>query len=88
MKTRPFQTIGVELPRPGNGTRHETFSFVLQRSGRFFSLARPLPSGPRHPGQFAAETDAVRAHQSQETAQHRHVVALYPHLSVMDHGTK
>src|SRR6266849_9182363 len=87
MKTRPPHTTGVELPRSGNGTRQETFSFVLQWSGRFFSAARPLPSGPRQPGQFAADSDAVRAHPSQETARQRHgVAALYPHVSGMDNG--
>src|SRR3974390_1671099 len=74
-KTLPPQTIGVELPRLGNGTRQETFSFVLQRSGRLLSAARPLPCGPRHPGQFAAATDAVSPTQSQQTARHRRGVA-------------
>src|SRR5688572_7690848 len=69
MKTRSPQTIGVELPRSGNGTRQATFSFVLQRSGRFFSLATPLPPGPRKPGQFAAQADEVRTQQRQTTAQ-------------------
>src|SRR5688572_22683743 len=70
MKTRSPQTIGVELPRSGTGTRQATFSFVLQRSGRFFSLATPLPPGPRKPGQFAAHADVISAHQSQAMTRH------------------
>src|SRR5262245_1092710 len=61
MRIRLPQAIGVELPRSGNGTRQATFSFVLQRSGRFFSAATPLPPGPRHPGQFAPGTGEVSA---------------------------
>jgi hypothetical protein len=92
MKTRPPHTTGVELPRSGNATRQRTFSFVLQRSGRFFPAATPLPSGPRKPGQFAAETDAVSTHQSQQTARHRHVrqilAASHRDVAGMDNGTR
>jgi len=64
-KTRSRHSAGVELPRSGSGTRQHTFSFVLQWSGRFFSVAMPLPSGPRHPGQFAAVARAANAIQAQ-----------------------
>ena len=69
MNTLSPQTIGVELPRSGKVTRQATFSFVLQRSGRFFSLATPLPPGPRKPGQLAPHAEVINAHQSQATAQ-------------------
>jgi hypothetical protein len=69
-KTLSPHTAGVELPRSGNDTRQRTFSFVLQRSGRFFSAATPLPSGPRHAGQFAADTETASAHQSQQIARY------------------
>src|SRR5437868_13084525 len=62
MKTRLFQTMGVELPRSGRGTRHLTFLSVDQWMGRFFSLEMPWPAGPRHIGQFSAR--AVRTNRS------------------------
>src|SRR5262245_59806188 len=66
MKTCSFQTIGVELPRSGSATRQRTFSFVLQRKGRFVLRQIPLPSAPRHAGQLSAsagklETDTTTA---------------------------
>src|SRR5687768_12973998 len=53
MNTASRQTIGVELPRSGNGVRQRTFSLVPQRKGSLESRATPVPSGPRHAGQFA-----------------------------------
>src|SRR5437870_1287721 len=58
-KTRLPQTTGEEFPGPGSATRQRTFSFVLHFSGRFFSLETPVPSGPRQPGQLAAEAEAA-----------------------------
>jgi hypothetical protein len=52
-KTESFQMIGVEFPRSGKAVRQRTFSLVLHRSGRSFSWAIPVPSGPRQAGQFA-----------------------------------
>src|SRR6266566_5681005 len=50
--TRSPQTIGVELPGSGREIRHLTFSLVLHFTGRSFSSVMPVPSGPRHAGQF------------------------------------
>jgi hypothetical protein len=87
MKTRSRQTTGVELPRSGKGTRQQTFSLVLQWSGRFFSVERPLPSGPRQPGQFAAEADMVNPTPSHKTAEQRlSVWFVNPKLTPSDNG--
>src|SRR5436853_1628629 len=48
------QTIGVELPGSGSGTRHFMLLVAFQCTGRFFSSQMPVPSGPRQPGQFPA----------------------------------
>jgi hypothetical protein len=48
---------------------------VLQWSGKFFSAATPVPSGPRQAGQFAASNGAVSAQKSQPPARHHHAVA-------------
>jgi hypothetical protein len=61
MKTRFPQMIGVELPRSGSATRQRTFSFVLQRKGNLVSRQIPLPSAPRHAGQFSASAANVEA---------------------------
>src|SRR5262245_27840431 len=61
MKICSFQTIGVELPRSGSATRQRTFSFVLQRKGRFVSRQIPLPSAPRHAGQLSASPARLEA---------------------------
>src|SRR5215831_13504782 len=87
MRTRFPHTTGVELPRSGNGTCHKTISFVLQWSGRFVSAATPLPSDPRHAGQFDADADTVTANQTQEEARHRQVAAaLYSRGLGMGYG--
>src|SRR5207247_9454565 len=57
--TRLPHTIGVELPRSDNGVRHSTFSLVPQRCGRCFSLATPVPAGPRQVGQFSATAETA-----------------------------
>jgi hypothetical protein len=82
----------VELPRSGKDTRQRTFSFVLQRSGRFLSAATPLPSGPRHPGQFAADTETVSANQGQQIARYHRarqiLAARCVDGSSIDNGTE
>src|SRR6478672_8583953 len=65
-KTVSFQIAGVAWLAPGIGTVHFTFSVVLHVSGRFFSVVEPLSAGPRHCGQFSADTRGCgnRAQQS------------------------
>src|SRR6185369_172861 len=58
-KIRLPQTMGDECDRPSIGVFHLMFFVGLHSDGRFFSLEMPEPSGPRHCGQFPAET--VRA---------------------------
>jgi hypothetical protein len=60
MNTRSPHTTAVELQRSGKGVRQRTFSFVLQRRGRSFSLEIPFPSGPRQPGQGLAKAVPVK----------------------------
>ena len=60
-KTRSPDTIGDDTPRPPSGAFHATFSVALHLTGRFFSSVAPVPRGPRHCGQSAADSDAVRA---------------------------
>src|SRR5260221_4214700 len=57
--TRSPQTIGEELPGPGNSTRQRTFSLLLHLSGRFSSNETPLPSGPRQFGQLLVNAGTV-----------------------------
>src|SRR6185503_7102781 len=58
-KIRLPQTMGDECDRPSIGVFHLMFFVGLHSDGRFFSFEMPEPSGPRHCGQFPAET--VRA---------------------------
>jgi hypothetical protein len=58
-KMRFFQTIGVELPLPGNGSFQATFIVALQVVGSPVSLEMPLLSGPRQLGQLSAWTGGV-----------------------------
>src|SRR5215469_2846583 len=51
------QMIGVEPLQLGRAIFQVTFSSVLQRVGRFFSLLMPLRKGPRHCGQLSARTN-------------------------------
>src|SRR5712691_8227190 len=46
---------GVEPLQLGIPSFQATFSSLVQRKGRFFSLLRPFTVGPRHCGQFCAE---------------------------------
>ncbi len=49
------QTIGVAPVLLGMDSFQTTFSVVLQRTGRSFSLLVPFRPGPRHCGQFSAD---------------------------------
>jgi hypothetical protein len=60
-KTRSPDTIGDDTPTPPSGARQATFSVAFHVTGRFFSSVAPVPRGPRHCGQSAADSDAVRA---------------------------
>src|SRR5438874_1193672 len=55
-KTRSSQTIGEEFPGPGNFTRQTMLFVALHEIGKSFSSVSPFPCGPRHCGQFDAET--------------------------------
>src|SRR5215813_2894277 len=55
------QMIGVAPLQLGSATRHVTFSSVVQRVGKFFSLLMPLRKGPRHCGQFSARTNLAES---------------------------
>ena len=55
--TRSPHTMGEEFPGPGKGTCQRTFSVLLHLSGSIFSVETPEPCGPRHAGQFSAETE-------------------------------
>ena len=59
--TRSFQTTGVEALGPGMGAIHLTFSVLDQVAGRPVSEVEPSKPGPRHWGQSAAWSAAVRA---------------------------
>src|SRR5688572_5659411 len=54
------QTIGDERARPSIAVFHFMFLVGLHSDGRFFSFEMPEPSGPRHCGQFPADTFAAR----------------------------
>src|SRR5918999_4582726 len=53
------QMIGVAPLRSGIASFQVTFSSLVQVDGRPFSALRPLADGPRHAGQFSAETAVV-----------------------------
>src|SRR5262245_16006684 len=53
-KTCSPHTIAVDPDHAGSGSRHATFSLLLQRTGRLVSPLRPLAVGPRQFGQFSA----------------------------------
>ena len=80
MKMRSPQTIGVELPRSGSGTRQRTFSFVVQCSGKFFSVQTPVPKGPRHADQLSAraqiDISRVATTTARQVAKHFIFMAL------------
>src|SRR6185369_9719057 len=65
-KTRLPQTIGDECERPSMAVFHLMFLVGLHSDGRFFSFEIPVPSGPRHCGQFPA--DAVVAKELRPAA--------------------
>ena len=53
--------IGVDPLRPGIGSFQAMFSVVLHLSGRPFSVLMPFIAGPRHCGQFSADSVAAVA---------------------------
>src|SRR5256885_4453121 len=55
-KTRFSQTIGVAAEGPGISAAQRTFSVLENRAGKPVSLLDPLKNGPRHWGQFSAQT--------------------------------
>jgi hypothetical protein len=62
MKMRSPQMIGVDAPLPGSFTFHLMFLSSAHSVGGSASGAAPVPSGPRHCGQFwAACTSAACA---------------------------
>src|SRR5579872_157942 len=54
--TESSQTTGVAWLAPGRATDQSTLSLVVQLSGKPRSVVEPLRNGPRHCGQFSAET--------------------------------
>jgi hypothetical protein len=54
-----FQMMGVEPLRPGIGTFHAMFSSGDHFKGRPFSELMPFNAGPRHCGQFSADSVAM-----------------------------
>src|SRR5262245_66321400 len=65
------QTIGVELPVSGSATFHFTFSVADHLTGRFFSVEKPCPVGPRHPGQLSARAVSANANSGTTAAGQR-----------------
>ena len=61
-KMRSPQTIGVEPDHAGSASFQVMFSVFDQRTGRFFSPLMPLSDGPRHCGQFSADSAAAAPH--------------------------
>src|SRR5262245_31703489 len=53
--------IGVDPLQPGISSFQVMFSSVVHFIGRFFSSLTPLSAGPRHCGQFSAETTLSEA---------------------------
>src|SRR4051794_5306200 len=49
--------IGVEAPSPGTLRFHRMFSVWLHVSGGLAAGAAPVPSGPRHCGQFSNDCE-------------------------------
>ncbi len=60
------QTAGVAAPGPGSGVTHATLSVLPQMTGRPFAGLDPLNEGPRHWGQFSAETAAAAKRNGSE----------------------
>src|SRR5215207_8353293 len=62
--------MGDDHPRPGNSIFQATFSFVLQRSGRFGLSATPSAPGPRNCGQLstvALKAASATSHKTTES---------------------
>ena len=59
IRRRNLYRIGDETPTPPRSAVQATLSARPQRSGSPFSSDTPVPSGPRHWGQSAADTAAI-----------------------------
>ena len=59
-KTKPFQTTGVEWPRPGIFVFQRMFvsSASFHNNGGVAAGATPVPNGPRHCGQLSIASAA------------------------------
>src|SRR6516162_3475962 len=53
--------IGVDAVLLGMASFQATFSLVLQWTGRFFSVLKPLRNGPRHCGQSSVNPGSEKA---------------------------
>jgi hypothetical protein len=62
--------IGVEVPRPGSLTFQRMFFPSLHVVGGSANGAAPLPSGPRHCGQFDSSPDDVGVSDAAGSAAH------------------
>ena len=60
-KSRSPQMTGVPAPRPGITFFHRMFLVSLHSTGGFASLETPVPSGPRHWGQYRSPSAADSA---------------------------
>src|SRR5688500_6641214 len=67
-KTRLPQTMGDERPLPSTGGFQRTLFDGPHSSGRSFSAATPVRSGPRQPGQFASPAAEVEVEESERAA--------------------
>src|SRR5688572_24967431 len=65
---RSFQTIGEEVPRPASVAFHAMFSLALQVNGRLDSEDTPRLDGPRHCGQFSADSCVATSETAPTTA--------------------
>src|SRR5688572_18432522 len=65
--TRPAAITGVDVPGPGIGAFHATFSVADHFVGRSVSSHTPVPCGPRHAGQSAAGASGAAAKQHSTT---------------------
>src|SRR6266542_5205172 len=66
MKSRLPQTMGLELPTPGNATFQTTFLLASKVIGMFLSSAVPVPSAPRKRGQLSAAGPATSVAKSRQ----------------------
>jgi hypothetical protein len=60
--------MGEESPGSGSSIFQRTFSVALQDRGTLFSGELPSPLGPRHAGQFAAQSEPAQEKSAAHTA--------------------